>query len=259
MATIRIQRYEHSFVQMDKRPLEDKDMTWQAKGLFAYLMTLPNDWNINVADLTNRSKNGKDSTGAILKELIKLGYVSKRRKHNAKGHFEGYDYTVFENRKDNAEYTPTIKANTVNGKTVNGKTVNGKPATNNKPLTNNTLTNKTTQGVIPLNKEQLRAKQFKQNLEQVEFPSSWSDGLTKWVKRYMQVINEEHTSAYYSPKHLQKTVKQVYNLQEHENRSAQYIADLISLCAKKGWRSIDSSYLEDATEAKVLPKFQRLV
>ena len=118
---------------------------------------------------------------------------------------------------------------------------------------------KNKKGVIPLNKEQLRTKQFKQNLEQVEFPSSWSDGLKKWVKRYMQVINEEHTSAYYSPKHLQKTVKQVYNLQEHENRSAQYIADLISLCAKKGWRSIDSSYLEDATEAKVLPKFQRLV
>jgi len=258
MATIRIQRYEHSFVQMDKRPLEDKDMSWQAKGLFAYLMTLPNDWNINVADLTNRSKNGKDSTGSILKELIKLGYVSKRRKHNAKGHFEGYDYTVFENRKDNPGYTPTIKAKTVNGKTVNGKTVNGKTATNNKPLTNNTITNKTTQGV-PLNKEQLRAKQFKQNVEQVEFPASWSDGLIKWVKRYMTVIHDHHTTGYYSPKHLAKTVKEVYNLQANENKSAKYIADLITLCAERKWKSIYSSYLEDATQAKVLPKFQRLV
>jgi len=131
------------------------------------------------------------------------------------------------------------------------------PIQKNSTSINSIKTNK--KGVVPLNKEQLRAKQFAKNVEQVEFPSSWSDGLKSWVKRYMQVVNEQHEDKYYSPKHLAKTVKEIYQLQEHEKRSAQYISELIKLCAKKGWRSIDSSYLEDATQAKVLPKFQRLV
>ena len=131
------------------------------------------------------------------------------------------------------------------------------PIQKNSTSINSIKTNK--KGVVPLNKEQLRAKQFAKNVEQVEFPSSWSDGLKSWVKRYMTVIHDHHTTGYYSPKHLEKTIKEVYSLQANENKSAKYIADLITLCAERKWKSIYSSYLEDKEQAKVLPKFQRLV
>ena len=214
MATIRIKRYEHSFVQMDKQPFENKKLTWQAKGLFAYLMTLPNDWKVNVQDLSTRSKNGRDSTAKILKELILNGYVHKQRVHNEKGQFKGYNYTVYENRKDNPSYTET--QNTVNGKPVNGNTVNGKHVTNNNTDTNKPINNNTKQPVsvssVPLTKEQLRIKQGKENIKQVEFPASVEQkpNLKKWVIHYMEETNKHSPEEYYKPSHLKRTVKQVY-------------------------------------------------
>lgn len=126
MATIKRARRDTPFVQIDKTPLHDKELSWKAKGLLAYLLSLPDDWKIYQSELQNHATDGKDSTSSAIKELIEAGYMTREKAAKEDGKFTGYNYTVAE------------KPQRVNR---SGKTVNGKPATTNKDNTNNKLTN----------------------------------------------------------------------------------------------------------------------
>lgn len=130
---------ENNFVQIDKRILNDRELSWQAKGLHTYLMSLPDNWVVNVSDLKNRSTNGRDSTGAIINELITSGYVTRQLLQSESGKFEGYDYTIFEEKQ--AVSVLSVSGETVNGKSVNGLSVSGKPDTNKNISNNITSTN----------------------------------------------------------------------------------------------------------------------
>lgn len=112
------------FVTLDTHCSRNKNLRWASKGLHTYLFQLPDDWQVNIADLENRSEDGRESTTSAMNALINAGYVVRERKHDDKGRFEGYDYFVFERPEHAVEWL------TVNGKTVNGLTVNGKTATN---------------------------------------------------------------------------------------------------------------------------------
>lgn len=135
------------FVQIDKTGPEDKTLSWKAKGILAYILCKHDDWQIYISELSKNSKDGKDSTRTGINELIKAGYIVRKRIHDESGKFAGYDYQVYEKpinttvfvKSENGEYT--VIGKTVNGLSVNGKTVNGKPATTNNNLTNNNLTN----------------------------------------------------------------------------------------------------------------------
>jgi len=126
------------FVLLNKESLQDKSISWQAKGLLAYLLSLPDDWQILVVDLANRSTNGKDSTASILNELIKAGYIERQKIKDEKNRFGGYDYTVFDSPK--TESPKTDNPFTGNPKTESPKTGNSELLStnlNNKPNTNN--------------------------------------------------------------------------------------------------------------------------
>lgn len=118
------------FVTLDTHCSRNKKLRWAPKGLHTYLFQLPEDWKINIADLENRSEDGRDATTSAMNSLIKAGYVVRERKHDEKGRFEGYDYFVFERPEHAIEWL------TENGKPVNGSSVNGKRATSKvlKPL-----------------------------------------------------------------------------------------------------------------------------
>jgi hypothetical protein len=94
-------------------------------------MQLPEDWQINIADLANRSLDGRDATSAAVKALMAEGYVVRELVHNGKGLFEGYDYHLFE-RPEHAVEWLSVNGLSVNGKTVNGKTATSKVLSNSK-------------------------------------------------------------------------------------------------------------------------------
>jgi len=119
-----------NFVVLQKTVLQDGNLSWKAKGLHCYLMQLPADWQINVADLSNRSKDGRDATASALSELQKAGYVKRTKISDEGGKFAGYDYEVHE-----------VKISTTNGKTVNGFSVNGL-SVNGKSVTTKNYLNK---------------------------------------------------------------------------------------------------------------------
>lgn len=83
------------FVMLDKRVTEDVGLSWKAKGIMAYLLSRPDDWTVNVADLTQRSADGVAAVRTGLEELERAGYVVRRQRRE-QGRFMGYELLVYE-------------------------------------------------------------------------------------------------------------------------------------------------------------------
>ena len=124
MSVIKREKRSTPFVQIDKRPLQNKELSWKAKGILAYILSLPDNWQLYLNELKEHATDGRDSTASGFKELIEAGYIVKSRIRKA-GQFKGFDYTV-------SETPQTDSPKTENPKTVKPKTV--KPKTENPQL-----------------------------------------------------------------------------------------------------------------------------
>ena len=96
MSVIRVQKRENPYVTIDKTCLNDPTLSWKAKGLHTFLVSLPEDWNIYVKDLIKRSLEGRDAVLATFRELEKAGYLHREIRRKSNGQSMGTDYTVFE-------------------------------------------------------------------------------------------------------------------------------------------------------------------
>ena len=59
--TITRRKYDRDYCQMANEFLKDTRLSWKAKGIIAYVQMLPDDWVLNMRDLTNRATDGRDS------------------------------------------------------------------------------------------------------------------------------------------------------------------------------------------------------
>ena len=96
MAVLRIHKKQQNFVILDKTCLNDVTLSWGAKGLHAYLMSLPDDWQVRVSDLRLRSTNGRDAVRGLLNELEQVGYIERSISRNeVSGRFGGVEYLEY--------------------------------------------------------------------------------------------------------------------------------------------------------------------
>jgi|GEM_PF-4629881 len=97
MGIIRVNKHTEMYVVIDKTCLEDMRLSLKARGLAAYLLTKPDDWEINIEHLSKISeKDGKDSVRTALNELEDNGYMHKERSRNKRGHFNGWSRDLYE-------------------------------------------------------------------------------------------------------------------------------------------------------------------
>ena len=140
MGIFRVEKKDN-YVVLDKVFLNDKRLSWQAKGLLAYMLSMPNDWVFRIEDLKNRSSNGRDSTKSIIKELQEYGYIIKEQARQ-QGKFSNNRYIVLERPTSPLTENPsTENPSTENPSTENPSTENPS-LLNNKELNNKLLSNK---------------------------------------------------------------------------------------------------------------------
>ena len=98
---IRVTKGTDPYVRIDKVPINDKRLTWKARGLLVYLLSKPNDWKVIIEDLINQSPQGESAVRGALHELEEIGYLQKdiTRKN---GKITGNSYTV----RERPEKTP---------------------------------------------------------------------------------------------------------------------------------------------------------
>lgn len=88
-APIRIQRVHHErdFTVIGNAAIQDPDLSFKATGLLCYLLSLPPDWRVNLADLTNRKTEGRDAIRSAFAELEELRYVRRSQVREGSGRF----------------------------------------------------------------------------------------------------------------------------------------------------------------------------
>jgi hypothetical protein len=79
---------------------KDPNLSARAKGLFGYVMSLPDGWKIKKYEIFNHFKEGRDALGKAFKELEDLGYIKKFRHRESNGTIKGWDYVVYETPTD---------------------------------------------------------------------------------------------------------------------------------------------------------------
>jgi hypothetical protein len=129
MALIKIQRF---FGAVPNELLNNPDISFKAKGLYAYLNSKPDNWDFSVEGISAQVKEGIDSVRGGIHELEKTGYLKRIKHQNEKGFWE-IDYMLFEN--------PT------EGESSLGKSEEGKhPKQYKKEYTNKEYTNNNNTG-----------------------------------------------------------------------------------------------------------------
>jgi hypothetical protein len=96
MSIIKIKKYDIPFVMLDKRPLNNPELSWKAKGILAYLLSHPDNWTINIGDLIARSTDGEDAVRSGIRELIKAGHIKYTGRERNNGQVGGVLYEVYE-------------------------------------------------------------------------------------------------------------------------------------------------------------------
>lgn len=88
-------KHESHYAQIPNSTLRDDRLSFEARGVLSMILSLPDDWSINVAWICKQSPSaGRDKVTRILKELQDFGYMVKRVKQNEDGKLAGVDWDV---------------------------------------------------------------------------------------------------------------------------------------------------------------------
>lgn len=93
---IRVSRQESEYVSILKAPIQDANLSWKAKGLLIYLLSLPEDKTIKISDITEFASDGESSLRSGIRELRDAGYIRQETIRNSKGVITGTEYVVRE-------------------------------------------------------------------------------------------------------------------------------------------------------------------
>ena len=83
---MRVEKMKRSgFTIINNGVLNDTQLSWKAKGLFAYLWSQSDSWDFYEVEVLKHSTDGRASLRAGLKELEENGYLKRYRKRDDKG------------------------------------------------------------------------------------------------------------------------------------------------------------------------------
>lgn len=89
-----------NYTVMSNIHLRDKKLSFKAKGLLSFMLSLPEDWDYSLNGLVSISKEGKKAIRNILEELKQNGYLVIEQKRDEKGYYK-YNYIIYEEPKEN--------------------------------------------------------------------------------------------------------------------------------------------------------------
>lgn len=100
---------DNPYVMIDKRIIDNDNLSFKAKGILVYLLSRPDGWEVNQADISSRSIDGLGAVKSGIKELKEAGYLRHAGTRTAKGQFatviwEVYEVPQVDNRPTDSPY-----------------------------------------------------------------------------------------------------------------------------------------------------------
>lgn len=205
MPVIRVQKTKN-YTVMANYHLRDKRLSFKAKGLMSFMLSLPEEWDYTVNGLSAFATDGRDGVREALRELETAGYLMMGQSRTS-GKFGKTEYIITE-------------------KPFTGKPLTGKPITA-KPITENpTQLSTKEESTKEVSKEVVSTDHDDGLSECVKF---WQDNMlrdmTPFEFQTMQSLIED-----YSLEWLKEAMKKAALL-EPSKRNMKYITGIL-----KGWK-----------------------
>lgn len=165
MSKIKINK-QSNFTMVSNHVLRNTNLSLKAKGLYAYMWSLPEDWDYSVSGLTKVLKEGRDAINEALKELEREGYLVRTILRSG-GKFSDMDYMLNETPSPFTGFPHTVN-----------------PLTEN-PQQSNTIQTKEKKTKDPFPTEKGRASKKSSSYDEVfNAPENENikEALIKWVK-----------------------------------------------------------------------------
>ena len=102
MSVFKIEK-NNNYTVMSNYHLRDKNLSYKAKGLLSFMLSLPDDWDYSMNGLVAISKESIKSIRNILHELENNKYLIRTRMQGEHGRFY-YDYSIYETPYDISPY-----------------------------------------------------------------------------------------------------------------------------------------------------------
>ena len=120
-------KHESNFTDLANEMLNDKAISFKARGLLSFMLSMPNEWRFYRSEIKKHSnQDGGTAIGNAIKELIQAGYLTCKQLKDEQGKWQESEWEVRENP---------------NKKPQQGKPSAGKPSAGNKPLLNTNRVN----------------------------------------------------------------------------------------------------------------------
>ena len=87
---------EKNYTVLDNTFIKDTRLSWKAKGLMTYLLSLPDDWTIHLSEIEQHATDGKSALRSAINELKDLGYLKAEQKRE-NNRFAEMVYIIIEN------------------------------------------------------------------------------------------------------------------------------------------------------------------
>ena len=84
-----------NYTQIPNYILNNKSLSWGAKGLLCYLLSKPDDWQVYEGEIGTHTRDGRRLTHRYFGELLDRGYMSKSKRRDERGRFDGWEYMVY--------------------------------------------------------------------------------------------------------------------------------------------------------------------
>lgn len=94
MSVFRVEK-NNNYTVMANYHLRDKELSFKAKGLLSYMLSLPEDWDYSLNGLARVSKEGIKAIKNIINELKEKGYLKINRLRKENGQYQ-YEYLIRE-------------------------------------------------------------------------------------------------------------------------------------------------------------------
>ena len=120
MSVFKIEKNQN-YTVMSNYHLRDKKLSYKAKGLLSFMLSLPEDWDYSMSGLEAISKESIKAIRNILQELEDNKYLVRTRMQDELGKFY-YDYSIYEMPFDIDPYYQ--KGHVVKGQTEKGIQIN---------------------------------------------------------------------------------------------------------------------------------------
>lgn len=156
-------KLQSNFTIIDNRIAQSRDLSIEAKGLYFYMQSLPDDWDFSEIRIAEGIGAGLDKTKRIIKELLDFGLLERGFFNNENGHRKAkytlydletlsekralenkptsenptLDYPMLENpTEENPLLENPLEANPMGGNPLNNKVINIQRTKTNKEIKN---------------------------------------------------------------------------------------------------------------------------